>query len=72
MNGGDIIKVTKSAMLLEKSYPPGDHILRVSCKWYHEVYLPSLDTLACRTQSGQGFVKNSLPMDIPISNDGRA
>ena len=31
MNGGDIIKVTKSAMLLEKSYPPGDHILRVSC-----------------------------------------
>jgi hypothetical protein len=29
MNGGDIIKVTKSVMLLEKSYPPGDHILRV-------------------------------------------
>ena len=27
MNGGDIIKVTKSAMLLEKSFPPGDHIL---------------------------------------------
>ncbi len=31
MNGGDIIKVTKSVMLLEKSYPPGDHILRVFC-----------------------------------------
>jgi hypothetical protein len=26
-NNGDIIKVTKSVILLLKSYPPGDHIL---------------------------------------------
>jgi hypothetical protein len=37
VNGGDIIKVTKSVMLLEKSYPPGDHILRVFCSKFWEL-----------------------------------
>ena len=29
-------------------------------KLYHEVYLPSLDTLACRTWSGQRFVSKLI------------
>ncbi len=29
-------------------------------KLYHEVYLPSLDTLACRTRSGQRFVSKLI------------
>ncbi len=37
MNGGDIIKVTKSVMLREKSYPPGDYILRVFSTIYYDM-----------------------------------
>ena len=31
VNGDDNRKVSKSVMLVEKSYPPGDHILTVFC-----------------------------------------
>ena len=45
MNGGDIIKVTKSVMLLEKSYPPGDHILRVFTKFNKKAPNPMDQTI---------------------------
>ncbi len=44
------------------------HNILQGIKMYHELYLPSLNPLACRTQSGQRLIWHALHMALPITN----